>query len=98
MRFAVLSCMNNLERLWLGTSDGDIFEIGYHTFTKLVEEELLDHAISVPCRVEAKSDVIQRFYPSRRGVTIQLVQHPFYGEITVCGFCPLRRRWYTWTA
>jgi hypothetical protein len=90
--------MNILERLWVGTSDGYIFEIGYHTFTKLAEEKLLDRAINVPCWVEAKSDIIQRFYPSRRGVIIQLVQHPFYGEITACGFGPLRTCWYTWTA
>jgi hypothetical protein len=42
MRFTVLSCMNNLERLWIGTSDGEVFEIGYTILMKLAEEKLLD--------------------------------------------------------
>ena len=99
MRFTVLSCMNGFERLWVGGSDGDIFQIGYHTLMKLSEEKILDRAISVPCRVEAKSGVIRHFYPSRRGVTIQLVQHLFDGGFTVCGYAQRAGRrvcWYIW--
>jgi hypothetical protein len=34
MRFTILSCMNSLERLWIDTSDGEVFEIGYPTLMK----------------------------------------------------------------
>jgi hypothetical protein len=45
--------MNKLERLWLGTSDGEVFEIGYNTMMKLGEEKLLDKARTVEFQVKA---------------------------------------------
>jgi hypothetical protein len=96
MRFTVLSCMNGIERLWIGTSDGEVFEIGYNMMMKLAEEKLLDKARTVKFHVIASLGVINRFYPPRRGILMQLVQHPFDGGFIVCGFNHRRKSWYIW--
>ena len=53
MRFTVLSCMNGIERLWIGTSDAEVFEIGYNTMMKLAEEKLLGKGRTVKFQVKA---------------------------------------------
>lgn len=96
MRFTVLSCMNRLERLWVGTSDGEVFEIGYPMLMKLAKEKLLDKARIVPFEVTGRTGISSRLYPPRRGIVMQLVKHPFDGGFIVCGFNPRRERWYIW--
>jgi hypothetical protein len=88
--------MDNIERLWLGTSEGEVFEIGYNTMMKLAEEKLMDRARTVQFRLKVQSGVIQRFYLPRRGIIMQLVQHPFDGGFIICGFNPRRKNWYIW--
>jgi len=96
MRFTVLSCMNNLERLWIGTSDGEVFEIGYTILMKLAEEKLLDRGRIVPFKVKGRTGLISRLYPPRRRIVMQIVQHRFDGGFVVCGFNPRRENWYIW--
>jgi hypothetical protein len=88
--------MNSFERLWVGTSDGEVFEIGYPMLMKLAAKKLLDRARIVPFEVKGRTGLKSRLYPPRRRIIMQLVKHPFDGGFIVCGFNHGREKWYVW--
>ncbi len=77
------------------TQFNEIFEVGYNTLMELAEEKLLERAISITYQVKTDSNIIRAFLPPRRGIILQMIQHPFDRGITMCGFSH-QKRWYIW--